>query len=1103
MTTSEKLSVQRARLTPAQQALLASRLKGAAASEDRESALVRSNDPVARAALSFAQRRQWFLWKLDPASTAYHIAEGLRLQGVLDIEALRAAFQALVLRHESLRTVFLAADDGLAEQVVQPQMALNIPLVDLCDAPEALRGELAEEAARAVNQAPFDLLRGPLLRVSVIRESEREHLLVVVMHHIVSDGWSMQILVDEFVSQYLAISQGVAVAALPPLPVQYADYAAWQRQWLDAGERVRQLAYWRAQLGTEQPVLLLPADHPRKAEGGYRAASHVVALPGALSQGLRRQMQERGATPFMLLLAGFQALLHRYTGQEDIRIGVPVANRNRAETEGVIGFFVNTQVLRNPVHGRMELAQLLAQTRETALGAQAHQDLPFEQLVEALQPERSLGHSPLFQVMFNYLRGGYEALRNLPGLTMEGCSLGEKAAQFELTLTVIEDPEGGLNVSFGYAKELFEPATLARMAGDYLALLQALVDTPKQTVGDVSLHSDAEHGLPQSWGHNELRFPGVHAVHRQIEEQVLLRPEAVALTCGTKSLSYAQLNARANRLAHRLIASGVTPETKVGVIVERNADMVVSVLAILKAGAAYVPLDPEHPQNRLAYMVADSGMSLLLAQSHLQDRLAGVPMLVLDRLDLSDEPVHNPGVPLHPEHLAYVIYTSGSTGKPKGVMVRHDALSHFIRSMQQAPGMTANDVLVAVTSLSFDIAALELYLPLSCGARIVLASQETVRDGRALAQLVEASGASVVQSTPAGWRLLRAAGWPGRALPGFKGLCGGEALQSDLAEDLHGLGIELWNMYGPTETTIWSSAQRVVDGRPGIGQAIAATQLLVLDAGLQPVPQGVAGELYIGGVGLARGYLHRPGLSAERFIADPFDAHGGRIYRTGDLVRWTADGRLQYLSRVDHQIKIRGFRIELGEIETQLLAQPEVREAVVVAKEGVGGARLVAYVSLASDADADPLQLKARLSQMLPEYMVPASIVVLDKLPLNVNGKVDRKQLPDPELVAETGYEAPQGEAEQALAGIWAQVLRLEKIGRHDNFFDLGGHSLLAIQMVARVQAAMRTDIAIQDVFRHPVLKDMALRTGASALQGGADEALSAVDSFIDSLGEV
>jgi acyl-coenzyme A synthetase/AMP-(fatty) acid ligase len=417
--------------------------------------------------------------------------------------------------------------------------------------------------------------------------------------------------------------------------------------------------------------------------------------------------------------------------------------------------------------------------------------------------------------------------------------------------------------------------------------------------------------------------------------------------------------------------------------------------------------------------------------------------------------------------------------------------------------MTADDVLVAVTSLSFDIAALELYLPLSCGARIVLASQETVRDGRALARLVEDSGATVLQSTPAGWRLLRAAGWPSAPLRGFKGLCGGEALQIDLAQDLHGLGVELWNMYGPTETTIWSSAQRVVEGHPGIGEAIPATQLRVLDAGLRPVPRGVAGELYIGGVGLARGYLHRPALSAERFLADPFGQAGSRIYRTGDLVRWTADGRLQYLSRVDHQIKIRGFRIELGEIETQLLAQPEVREAVVMAREGAGGARLAAYVSPQAGRDIDTAVLRERLARVLPDYMVPAGIVVLPALPLNVNGKVDRKQLPDLEPGAQQAYEAPQGEVEQALAAIWTQVLGVARVGRHDSFFELGGHSLLAVQMVARLQAATRADIAIQDVFRHPVLKDMALHTGASAAAGGADDALSAVDSFIDSLGEV
>ncbi|QRF56219.1 non-ribosomal peptide synthetase [Variovorax paradoxus] len=1105
MSTSRKLSDRRAGLTPAQQALLASRLKGLPASEAREPALVPSTDAADRATLSFAQRRQWFLWRLDPASTAYHIAEGLRLEGALDVDALRLAFQALVARHESLRTVFRAGDDGLAEQVVLPALVLEIPLVDLSGAPEALRAGLAGEAARGVSREPFDLLRGPLLRVSVIRESEQAHVLMVVMHHIVSDGWSMQILVDEFVAQYGAIARGDGAPRLPPLPVQYADYAAWQRRWLEAGERERQLAYWREQLGTEQPVLQLPVDRPRKSEGGYLAASHAVELPAALAQALRRQTQERGTTPFMLLLAAFQALLHRYTGQEDIRVGVPVANRNRSETEGVIGFFVNTQVLRARVHDRLPFARLLESVREAALGAQAHQDLPFEQLVEALQPERSMGHSPLFQVMFNYLRGGYEALRALPGLRMEGCPLGDKAAQFELTLTAIEDSEGGIKAVFGYARELFEAGTVARMAGHYLALLQALADAPGQAVGDVALHDEpAPPGVPRQ-GLNALRFANAQPVHRLIEQQVRSNPEAVALVCGTASLTYAQLNERANRLAHRLIASGAGPGTQVGIVMERDAGMVASVLAVLKSGAAYVPLDPEHPRDRLAYMANDSGLSLLLTQDSLRARIAAdaaLRVLAVDALDLSGEPVHDPDVPLHAEHLAYVIYTSGSTGKPKGVMVRHEALSHFILSMQQAPGLGSDDVLVAVTSLSFDIAALELYLPLSRGARIVLASQATVRDGRALARLVEDSGATVVQSTPAGWRLLRAAGWPSAPLRGFKGLCGGEALQSDLADDLHGLGVELWNMYGPTETTIWSSAQRVAQGHPGIGEAIAATQLRVLDAGLRAVPRGVAGELYIGGVGLARGYLGRPGLSAERFLADPFGARGERLYRTGDMVRWSADGRLQYLGRVDHQIKIRGFRIELGEIEEQLLAQPGVREAVVVAKEGAGGARLLAYVSPRSGQDLDAAGLRMQLARALPEYMVPATIAVLPALPLNVNGKVDRKQLPELAQGAQQAYEAPQGEVEQALAAIWAQVLDVERVGRHDSFFDLGGHSLLAIQLVARAQSSMRADIAIQDVFRHPVLKDMASRA-AAATQGGTDDALSSVDAFIDSLGEV
>ncbi|WP_460427252.1 amino acid adenylation domain-containing protein, partial [Azotobacter armeniacus] len=716
----------------------------------------------------------------------------------------------------------------------------------------------------------------------------------------------------------------------------------------------------------------------------------------------------------------------------------------------------------------------LAQARAAALGAQAHQDLPFEQLVEALQPERGLGLTPLFQVMFNHQRGDYRALRQLPGLELEDYALDDQAAQFELTLDTHESPDGQVRASFGYAMELFEAQTIERLAGHYLTVLRALAERPEQALGDVELLDEAERAQLRQWGENPQRYPDAEPVHRLFERQAQERPQATALVFGDEALSYAELNRRANRLAHRLIALGVAPETKVGIAVERSVEMVVGLLGILKAGGAYVPLDPDYPAERLGYMVEDSGIGLLLTQRHVRERITGsrsLTTLELDRLDLDGEPEHDPPIEPHGDNLAYVIYTSGSTGKPKGVMVRHRALSHFLLSMRARPGMTEEDVLVAVTSLSFDIAALELYLPLITGARLVLAGRDTVRDGAALARLVEGAQATMLQATPSGWRLLRAGGWPAVPPSRLRGLCGGEALPPDLAQDLRAQGVELWNLYGPTETTIWSAAGPVGEERPSLGRAIAATRLHVLDSELNPAPANVPGELYLGGIGLARGYANRADLTAERFVADPFGEAGSRLYRTGDLVRWRGDGQLEYLGRLDHQVKVRGFRIELGEVEAQLLAQPEVREAVVVAKEGPSGARLVGYVSAQAGQVLDGGALRERLGRVLPDYMVPGALVVLEDLPLTPNGKVDRKALPEPDLTSERAYEAPQGETEEALATIWAEVLGVECVGRRDNFFELGGHSLLALRIVNKAKSLFTPPLTLYDLMQSPTVE--------------------------------
>jgi len=1048
---------------------------------------------------SYAQVRQWFLWQLDPDSSAYHISGALWLRGALDGEALRASFDALVARHEALRTLFRSGDDGQVEQVILPEARAHIEQVDLRQEDTDARDRRLRAEIRRLQQTPFDLETGPLLRLGLIRESADAHLLVVVMHHSISDGWSIPVIVNEFSEEYGARVQG-REAAHRPLPVQYADYALWQRNWLEAGEKERQLGYWRAQLGGEYPVLQLPADHPRGADGRYRAARHRVAVPGALAERLRARAAAAGTTLFTVLLTGFQALLHRYSGLGDIRVGVPIANRHRVETEGLVGFFVNTQVLRNLVDPRTSLQQLLERAGEAALGAQGHQDLPFEQLVEALAPERNLNANPLFQVMFNHQRQGRQTLDSLPGLALEAHELEAGAAQFELTLDTREDAEGKLGATFTYAAELFEPATVGRMAGHYLLLLEALAERPESALGDIQLLGEVEQKQLAEWGVMENPHGELQPVHRLIELLARENPDAEALVFGGETLSFSELNTRANRLAHQLISLGVRAEVRVGIATERSLEMIVGLLAILKAGGAYVPLETDYPRERLAWIIEDSGIELLLTQSHLQQRLPideGLTVLLLDRQhsvgaclqanipgasESSHWPENNPAVAVHGENLAYVIYTSGSTGRPKGAAIRHSALASCMAWMQQKYQLTREDTVLHKAPFGFDVSAWEIFWPLTAGVRLVVANPGDHRDPERIIDLIRRHKVTALNFVPA---MLQAF----LAHPGIEKetklryvICGGEAMpaatQREALERLQ--GVSLQNLYGPTETTIHVTQWTCRDddrGQVPIGRPISATRAYVLDESLNRVPQGVAGELYIGGELLGRGYLHRPDLSAERFVADPF-GEGERLYRTGDLVRWNDEGQLEYLGRIDHQVKIRGLRIELGEIEAQLLAQPEVREAVAVAKDN----RLLAYVSARAGVAIDNALLRERLSQTLPDYMLPAAIVELQGLPLNANGKVDRKALPEAEL--QSGhYEAPQGETEQTLASIWAELLNVQRVGRNDNFFELGGHSLLALTLLERMRVA-GLSVQVRSLFQRPVLADFAAAIG----RGGRGE---------------
>jgi amino acid adenylation domain-containing protein/non-ribosomal peptide synthase protein (TIGR01720 family) len=1017
--------------------------------------------------LSYAQARQWFVWQMEPASAAHHITAALTLKGQLDQRALEASLGALVARHESLRTNFRANADGVAEQVVRTGATPDLRQVDLRPLPANMRAARAQEEASRMAGEAFDLAEGPLLRVGLIRLDEEEQILVLVMHHIVADGWSMQILIDEFGQLYQAHVAGQA-PALAESALRYADYAAWQRNWLDAGERDRQLGYWKAQLGTEQPLLQLPGDHPRPPQGPYRVARHRAALPSSLARDLKRCAIAHKVTPFMLLMAAFQGLLHRYSGLTDIRLGVPVANRDRPEVAGVVGLFVNTQVLRSTLGGHMTLSQVLAQARQAALDAQAHQDLPFEQLVDALAPQRSLSQPPLFQVIFNHQQQDLSALGQLPGLALEPYEIDEQAAPLELALDTLEESDGGVSFVFTYAKAVFEPRTIERLAAHYVAMLQQLVSRPEQSLREVELLDEAERLQLQRWGTGERGSrEEIALVHRLVEQQAHTRPDATALIMGEAELSYGELNARANRLAHRLMALGVRPESRVGLAVERSIEMVVALLGVLKAGGAYVPLDPGYPAERLEFMAADSGIRLLLTQARVRDRLPegmrGLPTLLLDAEVLETGRTHNPEVALNGENLAYVIYTSGSTGQPKGVAVSHGPLGMHILAIGKVYGMTPQDRELQFASINFDGAHERIWTPLAFGSVLMPRSEELWSVERSHEEM-RRHGITIACFTPSYLQqLAEGMGEEGR-LPSLRSYTvGGEATSRAAFERVMSnlRPPRIINGYGPTETVITPTIAKAHAGEDfdaaymPIGSPVGDRTAVVLDSDLNLVPAGMAGELYLGGAGLARGYLNRAGLTAQRFIADPFDDRGGRLYRTGDLVRWREDGQLEYLGRLDHQVKVRGFRIELGEIEAQLLARPGVREAVVVAQEGPSGARLVGYVC---GHEGRPMleaaALREQLGAVLPEYMVPGAIVVLDALPLNANGKVDRKALPEPGYAAAQDYEAPQGEVEQALAQVWAQVLGLPQVGRHDNFFELGGDSILSLQIVAQARRA-------------------------------------------------
>ncbi|WP_442968443.1 amino acid adenylation domain-containing protein, partial [Pseudomonas sp. Z18(2022)] len=1048
--------------------------------------------------LSYAQHRQWFLWQLEPESAAYHVPAALRLRGVLDVEALQRSFQVLIERHESLRTRFVQ-DAGQTLQVIAPEADFSLPVHTLEPGDAAGREARISAFVEAQTRQLFDLQQGPLLRVCLLRVAPDEHVLVLTQHHIVSDGWSMQVLVEELVQCYAAFTQG-HVPQLPALAIQYADYAIWQRHWMEAGERDRQLAYWTAQLGDLPPVLELPTDKPRPLQPSYRGERLEIALDASLGQPLKTLAQREGVTLFMVLLASFQLLLHRYSGQRDVRVGVPVANRNRPETKGLIGFFVNTQVLKAEIDGQMSFRALLAQVKQAALGAQEHQELPFEQLVEALHPERSLGHNPLFQVMYNHQSEGRgssaEPALNLPQLTVEGLDWKTCTAQFDLTLDTAESAHG-LSAALTYATDVFTAEAIERLAQHWQNLLRAIITRPHQAVGELPLLAEDEHRrILQQWNPNLRAFDVNQCLHHLIEAQAERTPDALAVSYEDHHLTYGQLNADANLLAYRLIEAGVGPDVLVGLSTERSLEMLVGLLAVLKAGGAYVPMDPGYPQDRLHYMMQDSGIALLLAQSSVLGHLAPAPSIRVLALDnvvgAGQEPLGNPQVAVGPDNLAYVIYTSGSTGQPKGVLLPHRNVVRLFSATDDWFRFGAADVWTLFHSCAFDFSVWELFGALTYGARLVVVPHDVSRSTEDFYALLCREQVTVLNQTPSAFKQLVqvACAHPAAGLEHLRYVVfGGEALEVKALqpwfEHFGDRSPQLINMYGITETTVHVTYRPITradlanEASSPIGEPIVDLSWYLLDAQLNPVPEGCIGELYVGQAGLARGYLHRGDLTASRFIPDPFRADGARLYRTGDLARLRAGGVVEYVGRIDHQVKIRGFRIELGEIEAQLLKLACVREVAVLARPGVGGQQLLAYIVPAAPAfDAethDGLRetIRQSLKAELPDYMIPAQVVFLPNLPLTVNGKLDRQALPEPELQQQS-YEAPCSELEQQVALIWEEVLGVERVGRQDDFFELGGHSLLATQVVSRVRHGLELNVPLKALFEHTTLQAFA-----------------------------
>lgn len=1057
---------------------------------------------------SFAQQRLWFLDRLAPGNPFYNVSTALRLTGFLNLIALEQAFNEIVRRHEILRTTF-AMVEGQLSQIIASELTVSLHKVDLQNLPPAQQETAVKQLAIAESQLPFNLAKGPLLRIKLLQLRTAEYVLLLNFHHIVADGWSIAVLIRELTSLYKKFAKN-ELSSLPELPLQYADFAEWQHQWLQGEVLETQLAYWRQHLkGID--LLNLPIAHPRPPVPTYCGARQFLTLSSLLSEQLNSLSKQENATLFVTLLAAFQTLLYRYTEQENIAIGTPIANRNRTELEGLIGFFVNTLVLRVDLSGNPTFQELLSRSKQVTVAAWAHQDLPFEKLVEALHPDRDLSRNPLFQISFS-LQNTPTAALELPELTWSAIDFDAGTAKLDLEFNLWEDL-AGIKGQITYSTDLFDSGAIARMLNHFQTLLESIVVNPKQRLSDLQILTPAERNQILGEFNNLSKIkPNITSIcqegelksrkiercfHQLFEIQVERSPDAIATVFKNQYLTYRELNSKANQIAHYLQQRGVKPEVLVGICIDRSLDAIAGLLGILKAGGAYLPLDPNYPQERLNFMLEDAGISILLTtQQHLTRFTAKAPpdsqipnltVVCLDRDGdaIARESQQNPNSQITLENLAYVIYTSGSTGKPKGVLIEHQGLSNLAAAQIETFKLQPNHRVLQFASLSFDASIFEIVMALRSGARLYLATKEALLPGKPLIQFLDDNAISHVTLPPAVLKLL-----PKAELPALQTLIvAGESCSQDIVK-LWAKNRQFFNAYGPTEATVWSSIAELNEHQKvSIGRPILHTQIYILDQNLQPVPIGIPGELHVSGLGVARGYLNRSHLTRQRFIPNPFsEKEGAQIYKTGDLARYLPDGNIEFLGRIDEQVKVRGFRIELGEIEAVLRQHPGVQETAAIAcNDSSGNQRLIAYI-VPHNPKPNPLELRNFLKSKLPPYMIPNAFEIIDYLPLTPNGKIDRRRLSSPEnLTAASGdslqdsfasraFVNPRNQTESTLAQIWASILNLERISIADNFFDLGGDSLLAVRLIDRINKQFQQDLPLSSLFRNSTIETLANR---------------------------